>query len=949
MLGLDAEWAHRNPYTMGVVPEFSPKGRICLLWNYRKKAERRKEGWRYACTPGLMSTGRVKFESWAQGRLDICHLGDFNENNLATFELATPSEVAQRLNFGLAFGRTREFESRSSHPDFGSPWFPEIAPGECRDGSSTRAMADSFPNLSSSGAVLHRQLLYFIIKPNYLPELVTHKCTADGEGDTAARSVRRQPGIFIEMPPFDKLQRRADMTSGASSHFSTCVSIPRARDPSTLARTTRPFFISIIEVWRERERLGRRKGGVGLDQEGCGIGQSVLGSRPVDEVLMPRTSTTHANMLECRSGTNTWQVMRQSTARIICTFSSSSARNSQPDASGQSAKGCPLHASCGLTCRTTFYWWKCKPASNTGYSTQLTSAYFATVHLTPLGYRLFTAGAFFDGPDLTRRDNKRSSRQTNATSRVWSGTRAPRRWPRSLLVHRVVFCRQPQSMSDNDNDCRLADGIASLSGRSDMPAGTDGKVAWVERQMSTDANVMPAIDNWRRVGYEDAIGISTSRCDSAPCDLQQTATCCTPTSAGCFIAACVEANYLSVVELLACSPPTKTNRAQTPAGSLPDFRIWKSCRTMPLFGGFLGELPFPPPFHSGAVPFSPQSPSSAFKTSLLRAAQISSLTHSFCKQAIATCKETITESRDTWSEVTLAELWGSSQWIQRKCSKIHRAVEFNLRRPRVDAIPQHILARAFHNFWCRLRTPTSRSMAATSSTYSRGKTGPTASPTNGIVHHDSHMRKSGVTRPGIEPGSPWWEASSLTAQSPWSLHPVQQVDRQLSAVGMEGLVKQPARLRRTTAAHAGKMATLARNMLGTPLVNQRPVTNTSASSPANREYFAACSDQSQAWPPSRASRVADVMRTATIFPLCVLGRCLFKTIGATVAERLARSPAKANRVQSPAGSPDFRKLESYRPLVGGFSRGSPVLPAPSFRRCSVFTSITHVGSQDPHC
>ncbi|KAJ8867389.1 hypothetical protein PR048_031190 [Dryococelus australis] len=37
-------------------------------------------------------------------------------------------------------------------------------------------------------------------------------------------------------------------------------------------------------------------------------------------------------------------------------------------------------------------------------------------------------------------------------------------------------------------------------------------------------------------------------------------------------------------------------------------------------------------------------------------------------------------------------------------------------------------------------------------------------PTNGIVRHDSHKRKSGVTRPGIEPGSSWWEASRLTAQ-----------------------------------------------------------------------------------------------------------------------------------------------------------------------------------------
>ncbi|KAJ8892990.1 hypothetical protein PR048_005571 [Dryococelus australis] len=54
-----------------------------------------------------------------------------------------------------------------------------------------------------------------------------------------------------------------------------------------------------------------------------------------------------------------------------------------------------------------------------------------------------------------------------------------------------------------------------------------------------------------------------------------------------------------------------------------------------------------------------------------------------------------------------------------------------------------------------------------------------------------------------------------------------------------------------------------------------------------------------------------------------------------VAERLARSPpSKTNRVQSPAGSPNFRKWESCRtmPFVGGFFRGYPVSPATSFRR-----------------
>ncbi|KAJ8880331.1 hypothetical protein PR048_016798, partial [Dryococelus australis] len=34
------------------------------------------------------------------------------------------------------------------------------------------------------------------------------------------------------------------------------------------------------------------------------------------------------------------------------------------------------------------------------------------------------------------------------------------------------------------------------------------------------------------------------------------------------------------------------------------------------------------------------------------------------------------------------------------------------------------------------------------------------------------------------------------------------------------------------------------------------------------------------------------------------------------------------------------------PLVGGFPRGSPVSPAPSCWRCSMFTSITLIGCQD---
>ncbi|KAJ8868537.1 hypothetical protein PR048_030065 [Dryococelus australis] len=77
----------------------------------------------------------------------------------------------------------------------------------------------------------------------------------------------------------------------------------------------------------------------------------------------------------------------------------------------------------------------------------------------------------------------------------------------------------------------------------------------------------------------------------------------------------------TVAKQLARSPPTKANRVQSPAGS-PDFRKRESCRTMPLIGGFFfsGISRFHHPFIPAPLEYSLQSPSSALKTSLLRAA-----------------------------------------------------------------------------------------------------------------------------------------------------------------------------------------------------------------------------------------------------------------------------------------------------------------------------------------
>ncbi|KAJ8897814.1 hypothetical protein PR048_003167 [Dryococelus australis] len=89
----------------------------------------------------------------------------------------------------------------------------------------------------------------------------------------------------------------------------------------------------------------------------------------------------------------------------------------------------------------------------------------------------------------------------------------------------------------------------------------------------------------------------------------------------------VWSNGVAVTQREERLPLTKAYRIRFPAGSLSEFSLVReSCWKTPLVSGFSRDLPFPPPFHSGAAPYSPQSPASALKTSLLKAAQIFSLT-----------------------------------------------------------------------------------------------------------------------------------------------------------------------------------------------------------------------------------------------------------------------------------------------------------------------------------
>ncbi|KAJ8882068.1 hypothetical protein PR048_018556 [Dryococelus australis] len=75
----------------------------------------------------------------------------------------------------------------------------------------------------------------------------------------------------------------------------------------------------------------------------------------------------------------------------------------------------------------------------------------------------------------------------------------------------------------------------------------------------------------------------------------------------------------TVAERLACSPPTKAIRVQSPAGSLRLVACGNRAGRCRWSAGFLGDLPFPPPFHSGAALYSSQSPSLALNTPMLRA------------------------------------------------------------------------------------------------------------------------------------------------------------------------------------------------------------------------------------------------------------------------------------------------------------------------------------------
>ncbi|KAJ8898506.1 hypothetical protein PR048_003866 [Dryococelus australis] len=257
--------------------------------------------------------------------------------------------------------------------------------------------------------------------------------------------------------------------------------------------------------------------------------------------------------------------------------------------------------------------------------------------------------------------------------------------------------------------------------------------------------------------------------------------------------------------------------------------------------------------------------------------------------------------------------------------------------------------------------------------------------TSGIVRYDSDLRISGVTRPGNESWSPWWEASRLTAQPPrpplsrvaavYSVSPgptlvtgSRCVRRVCTAMSKHQLTSQRLHHTPLQSTYSRYVAVLTSSAEQSEVVrapcptNAIKATNATGSDvearlqrerlevmwgrgsrqwatrqPGGHHYQAVTATQADTNQekhdtrrPSIAVPATDHLGTAH----CRRGVC-----GGVVshASFLSRAGVTANRVRFPARSlSDSRTWKSCRTMevVGRFSRGSP-FP----RRCSILTSL----------
>ncbi|KAJ8866573.1 hypothetical protein PR048_032432 [Dryococelus australis] len=346
------------------------------------------------------------------------------------------------------------------------------------------------------------------------------------------------------------------------------------------------------------------------------------------------------------------------------------------------------------------------------------------------------------------------------------------------------------------------------------------------------------------------------------------------TSLSTTLSTCIHVVYSPTLRKIniARSPPTKANRDQSPAGS-PDFRKWESCRTMPLIGGvFFGDLPFLPPLHSGATPYSLQTPSSALKTTLLRAAQISSL-----NIAPPPLLQLVVLPTPRLPHAN-ACLWGNQATDGRR-GKARRMKKKGRERARSRQRRQRVAKEAV-GFTCSECWGMEMDVGAS------GGQAPCILRASDMLKQGIAMGRANLEHLGYEryaavPGVAKWRWLAL------------EPDKSLQSATLFFAARQISR---------------------------------------GRCHHLAQGEDLEGY-------VVKKIKTNQVY----VGMSARRT-----GSRRPSPPTKANRVQSPVVSPDFHMWESCRtmPLVGVCSRGSPVSPAPSFRRCSILASITLIGSED---
>ncbi|KAJ8881224.1 hypothetical protein PR048_017698 [Dryococelus australis] len=227
---------------------------------------------------------------------------------------------------------------------------------------------------------------------------------------------------------------------------------------------------------------------------------------------------------------------------------------------------------------------------------------------------------------------------------------------------------------------------------------------------------------------------------------------------------------------------------------------------------------------------------------------------------------------------------------------------------------------------------------------------------------------------GIGPGSPWWEASRLSTQPP-SPHRLKRAKCDLvlsihvsELMQIQDCVTSHEVWRKLHMIYQSKGPARKANLLKKIILskmktgqNARTHVKYVLSSDLSRTYSATFSSTCAAIDLLRAQKAAAANTEPLHLTLCGErkkqgGETGRKREGIRAeqsvhlgAEVAGASSTLASHQGEPGSIPGrvtgFSQV-GILPLVGGPSRGSPVSPAPSFRRCSILTSITLIGSLD---